>query len=118
MSDESPSESPVSSNMPAEEPQFKAHKKLVRIRLPNNSYRTMPVATTTTVGSVVEKLASKLMLQNPDSDFSECRLFLVLGGHEEVQLDEQDFLGDILNLTAQYGDELTYKKAGEKFVDR
>lgn len=120
MSEESPSGSPVYSDMPesADRPQFKAAKKIVRIRLPNNSYRTIPVATTTTVGAVVEKIASKLMIQNPDADYSECRLFLVLAGVEEVELEEHDFLGDILNVHAQSGDELTYKKAGEKFVDR
>jgi len=93
-------------------PKFVTNRKLIRIKLPNGSYRTFPVHSETTIGYIVEKIKSKMAYEQAENAF----IFQV-NGKDEVRLEDQVLLGKHLE-TVPATSEFIFKKHGEKLIDR
>ena len=99
----------------SEEPSKPPVKKLIRIRLPDNSYRTFPVNSTTTLDSIMDKITSKLAIERPEEDYTKNHIFQV-DENNETELQAESFVVDILS-KADDSSEFIYKKKGEKVID-
>eukprot|EP00012_Vannella_robusta_P002858 CAMPEP_0206186730 /NCGR_PEP_ID=MMETSP0166-20121206/2572_1 /ASSEMBLY_ACC=CAM_ASM_000260 /TAXON_ID=95228 /ORGANISM="Vannella robusta, Strain DIVA3 518/3/11/1/6" /LENGTH=596 /DNA_ID=CAMNT_0053602161 /DNA_START=55 /DNA_END=1842 /DNA_ORIENTATION=- len=94
----------------------KTSKKLIRIKLPNNSYRTFPVLPDTTVTCIIEKIKAKMAKEKSDCETSS-HIFQVNVDGSETILDDSVLVFDVLE-AAPPTCEFIFKKQGEKIIDR
>lgn len=91
-------------------------KRLIRVKLPNNSYRTFPVLENTTTEVIIEKIKSKMSKEKSDH-YVYSQLFQVNKNGTEFLLHKDLLISEVLR-KAPDDCEFIFKKQGEKLIDR